>query len=93
MLESMLLTRLYPYMCMDSSPIAGLVVNLQHQVLSCRTKVLNPLKRKSFYSVLKSLKTNLCNKSNDHLNTSMLSNEPQEGYSNLMVGENLFYYI
>lgn len=73
-------------MCMDPSPIAGLVVNLQHQVLSCRTKVLNPLKRENFSSEPKSLKTDLCDESNDNLNTSMLSDEPQEGSSNLMVG-------
>jgi len=79
-------------MCMDSSPIAGLVVNLQHQMLSCRTKVLNPLKRKNYYSGLNSLKTEyLYSESNANLNTSMLSNEPLEGSTNLMVC-NLFNY-
>lgn len=31
-------------MCMASSPIAGLTVQLQHQLLSRRTITLNPLK-------------------------------------------------
>lgn len=31
-------------MCMDPSPIAGLTVQLQHQLLSRRTIALNPLK-------------------------------------------------
>jgi len=78
---------------MDSSPIAGVVVNLQHQVLSGRTIVLNPLKKKFNYSKPKSLETDLYNESDDNLNTSMLSNEPQEGSSNLMVGRKYVYYI
>jgi len=72
-------------MCMDSSPIAGLVVNLQHQMLSCRTIVLNPLKRKYNCSNQKLLKTDLYNESNDNIKTSMLSNKPQKESSKLMV--------
>jgi len=43
-LESMLLLASRPVMCMDSSPIAGLAVNLQAQIFSCRKIELNPLK-------------------------------------------------
>jgi len=71
---------------MDSSPIAGLVVNLQHQMLSCRTIVLNPLKRKNNCSKPKLIKTDLYNEFNDNINTSKLSNEPKEKSSKLMVG-------
>jgi len=71
---------------MDPSPLAGLVVQLQHQALSRRTIVLNPLKRKNNFSKPIPLKTDLYNESNDNLNTSMLSNESQEGSSKLMVG-------
>lgn len=41
-------------MCMDSSPISGLTVNLQHQLLSQRTIILNP-----FNNHLNSSKVNL----------------------------------
>ncbi|XP_029342951.1 uncharacterized protein LOC100569481 [Acyrthosiphon pisum] len=87
-LESEILKRIYMVMCTDSSPLAGLVVQLQHQVLSRRTIVLNPLKRKNNFSKSIPLKTDLYNESNDNLNTSMLSNEPQEGSSKLMDTEN-----
>jgi len=71
---------------MDSSPIAGLVVNLQHQVLSSRTIVLNPFKKKKNCSEPKPSKTDSFDESNDGLNTSMVSNETQERSSKLMVG-------
>lgn len=45
-LESKLLLLYYPAMCMDMSPVAGLTVQLQHQMLSCRRVELNPLKKK-----------------------------------------------
>jgi len=41
-----LLLQNFPVMCTDSSPIAGLTVQLQHQLLSRRTITLNPLKVK-----------------------------------------------
>lgn len=43
-LESMLILVSHPLMCMDSSPTSGLTVNLQHQLLSCHTIILNPFK-------------------------------------------------
>ncbi|XP_060858740.1 MATH and LRR domain-containing protein PFE0570w-like isoform X2 [Metopolophium dirhodum] len=87
-LESEILKKVYPVMCMDPSPLAGLVVQLQHQVLSRRTIVLNPLKRKNNFSKPIPLKTDLYNEPNDSLNTSMLSNESQGGSSKLMNTEN-----
>jgi len=62
----------------DPSPIAGQVVNLQHQVLSRRTLVLNPLKRKKYFLRSMPLKTNLYKEFNENLNTSMLLKNPQE---------------
>lgn len=43
-IESKLIKLNFPVMCMDPSPIAGLTVQLQHQLLSRRTIALNPLK-------------------------------------------------
>jgi len=43
-LESILLLVPRPAMCVDSSSIACLMVNLQHQILSYRNIELNPLK-------------------------------------------------
>ncbi|XP_025205151.1 myosin-2 heavy chain-like [Melanaphis sacchari] len=43
-IESKLIRLNFPVMCMDPSPIAGLTVQLQHQLLSRRTIILNPLK-------------------------------------------------
>lgn len=83
--ESEILKKIYPVLCTDPSPIAGLVVNLQHQVLSRRTIVLNPLKKKNYFKKPISLKTDLYNESNDNLNTSMMSKKSQEGSSKLMV--------
>lgn len=45
-IESDLLRLNFPVMCMDTAPISGLVVQLQHQLLSRRTINLNPLKIK-----------------------------------------------
>jgi len=45
-LERMLLLASRPVMCIDSSPIAGTVINLQHQMINCRSIKLNPLKNK-----------------------------------------------
>jgi len=39
---------------MDSSPIAGFTVHLQHQILACRSIQLNPLKNKYTPPKLKS---------------------------------------
>lgn len=46
---------------MDSSPIAGLTVQLQHQLLSGRTIDLNPLKHGHVSSNLKSSKLEMFN--------------------------------
>lgn len=60
----MLILVSHPGMCMDSSSIAGLTVNLQHQLLSCRKIVLNPFKNN-----FNSLKLNL--PENESLSTSL----------------------
>ncbi|VVC40290.1 Hypothetical protein CINCED_3A000795 [Cinara cedri] len=88
-LESMLTLVSHPVMCMDSSHIAGLTVNLQHQLLSCRKIILNPLKNN-----FKSSKLNLSH--NDLTNdfyqdtqfTSNSSNESQRVTSQLMDNTN-----
>lgn len=81
-LESMLILVSHPVMCMDSSPIAGLTVNLQHQMLSCRSIMLNPLNNKYTYSKYKSLGLDMLTDSyDDMLFTSELSNKSQQSSS------------
>jgi len=85
-LESMLLLISRPSMCMDSLPIAGLAIHLQHQLLSCRTIDINPFNNKDIYSKLESLPKDFLNDlSNKTLSTSKLSNESQHISSDLMV--------
>lgn len=62
-LKSKLLLVSCPVLCMDASPIAGLTVNLQHQMLSCRTIELNPIKNEHLPSENKSPKIDLLNNS------------------------------
>lgn len=92
-LESKLLLLSKPAMCVDSSPIAGLTVNLQHQLLSGRTIQLNPLKKK-FSSKLISSSIDSSNNSAGNISTSMLSNELPCKSSELMVSYKclLLYY-
>jgi len=65
---------------MDSSPIAGFTVRLQHQILSCRSIQLNPLKNKYTPPKLKSFDLlDSCS------STPILLNEQQKVSSKLMV--------
>lgn len=89
-LESMLLKVNNPVLCMDSSPIAGLTVHLQHQMLSCRTIQLNPLKYKHTSSKLNPLGTNLHTSSGMSF-TKNLPNESQGASSKLIVCLKYFY--
>ncbi|XP_001942883.2 golgin subfamily A member 4 [Acyrthosiphon pisum] len=74
-IESQLILRNFPVMCIDSSPIAGLTVHLQNQLLSRRTISLNPLKVKNNDS--SNLEMNLSKKlQEDRLNESQ--NESSE---------------
>jgi len=78
-IESKLLQQNFPVMCMDSSPIAGLTIQLQHQLLSRRTITLNPLKVKNY------------NSSNSEMDLSKQLqdcrlNKSQKSSSKLMVG-------
>lgn len=88
----MLLLISNPVMCMDSSPIAGLTINLQHQILSCRSINLNPLKKKYTPSKLKPLEINLIDDLNI-LHTSDLSNKLQGTLSKLIVSLKVFILI
>lgn len=88
MLESKLLKLSNPVMCMDRSPIAGLTVQLQHQLLSCRNICLNPIKQSSTSSKLNPSETD---NFNDELFTSKLSNESQNASSKMMVSLKYFY--
>lgn len=82
-LESTLLLLSRPAMCMDSSPIAGLTVYLQHQMLSCRKIKLNPLK---YNTKSKSIKVDLFDNLDENtLITSKLSNKPQKDSSIITV--------
>lgn len=74
-LESKLLLLSKPAMCMDSSSIAGLTVNLQHQLLSGRTIQLNPLKKKYPFSSKSISSIDSSNNSAGNVSTSMLSNK------------------
>lgn len=75
-----------PVMCMDSSPIAGLTVYLQHQMLSYRKIKLNPLNNKYNASKSKLTKVDLFNDlDEDTLITSKLSNKPQRDSSIMAV--------
>jgi len=49
-IESEMVKRNFPVMCIDSSPVAGLTVQLQHQLFSRRTITLNPLRAKKYDS-------------------------------------------
>lgn len=94
-LESKLLLLSKPAMCMDSSPIAGLTVNLQHQLLSGRTIILNPLKKKYTFSskLISSPIDSSNNSAGNILSTSMLSDELPCKSSELMVSYKcLFLY-
>lgn len=85
-LESMLLMVSHPAMCMDSSPIAGLAIHLQHQMLSCRSIQLNPLKNKCASSKTKLIEMNVSNDlDEDNLFMSTLSDEPQTEPSKIKV--------
>lgn len=76
----MLILVSHPVMCMDSSPIAGLTVNLQHQMLSCRSIVLNPLNNK--YPKYKSLGIDMLKESyDDLLFISKPTNKLQQSFS------------
>lgn len=60
---------------MDSSPVAGLTVQLQHQLLSGRSIELNPLKHEHVSSDLKSSKLELFNDLYPSLNDSLYDNK------------------
>lgn len=80
---------------MDSSPIAGLTVHLQHQMLSFRSVQLNPLKNDYASSKLKSF--DLLDSYSDKLFTQKLSDEQQKISSKRMVSffnkiVNLYFY-
>lgn len=76
----MLILVSHPVMCMDSSPVAGLTVNLQHQMLSCRSIVLNPLNNK--YPKYKSLGIDMFTDSfDDMLFTPKPTNKSQQSSS------------
>lgn len=71
---------------MDSSPISGLTVYLQHQMLSYRKIKLNPLNNKYNTSMSKSIKVDLFDDlDEDTLMTSKLSNKPQSDSSIMVV--------
>lgn len=85
-LESTLLMMSHPAMCMDSSPIAGLTVYLQHQMLSYRKIKLNPLNNKYNSSKSKLTKEDLFDDlDEDTLITSKLSNKLQRDSSMMTV--------
>lgn len=85
-LESMLTLVSHSSMCMDSSFIAGLTVNLQHQLLSYRKIILNPLKNNFKFSKLNTSQNDLKGGSyQDIKSTSNSSNESQRVSSKLMV--------
>jgi len=68
---------------MDSSPIAGLAINLQHQMLNCRSIHLNPIKNNFISSKLKSF--DLLDSRSNTFFTPKLSNKQQKISSKLMV--------
>jgi len=68
-------------MCMDTSNICGLVVQLQHQLLSRRTINLNPLKLKDSFK----FEMDLSKKSQDDRLPTTKLNKSQKSSSKLMV--------
>lgn len=97
-LESKLLLITHPVLCMDSSPIAGLTINLQHQLLSGRTIELNPIKNKDFSSENKSQNIDLLNNSHDDIKynsafTNEESSESSESEVSSVVVLNEFYTL
>lgn len=85
-LEQMLLLVTRPAFCFDSSPIAGLAVHLQHQMLSVRDVELNPLKNGS-YSKKNSSEKSSNNISDNILPISKLSNKTFNRFSKSMVSK------
>lgn len=82
----MILVVTHPVLCMDASPIAGLTLHLQHQMLSCRTINLNPLKKQHTSTKLNPLGIDLLKNSYDDKSfTTNLSNESQRASSKLIV--------
>ncbi|XP_015374960.1 PREDICTED: uncharacterized protein LOC107169665 isoform X2 [Diuraphis noxia] len=80
-IESKLLKLNFPVMCMDPSPVCGLTVKLQHDLLSRRTMCLNPLKKKKYDS--SKFEMDLSKKSQDDKFPTTKLNESQQSSSNL----------
>jgi len=82
-IESELIRLNFPVMCMDPSPLAGLTVQLQHQLLSRRTITLNPLNVINNDS--SKFEMDLLNKSQEDTLPKTKLNKSQKSSSKLMV--------
>lgn len=92
-LESKLLLMYNPVMCMDTSPIAGLTLHLQHQMLSCRKIKLNPLKANLKTSKFESAEDDFSKDTFEHLSLeSKFSDEPRDSYKILVCFKDIFYH-
>ncbi|XP_060835614.1 uncharacterized protein LOC132918419 [Rhopalosiphum padi] len=93
-IESELIRLNFPVMCMDPSPLAGLTVQLQHQLLSRRTITLNPLNVINNDS--SKFEMDLLNKSQEDTLPKTKLNKSQKSSSKLMedtASDNIIHHL
>lgn len=84
-LESMLLLASHRILCMDISPVAGLAVKLQNQVLRHNCKNLNPMKKSYISSNMSTLEACLLKESHNNILESHFLDETQGESSKCLV--------